>query len=149
MARLGARRLLACARVTSVIREVTAMLADAPVHAAIPASDLERAKRYYRDTLGLKLALDTPEGVRFDCGGTQLYLYPTPSAGQAAHTLASWRVDDLDAEMTDLRARGVTFEEYDLPGLKTVGGVAEWGRLRGCWFKDSEGNTLGVTEMRE
>jgi catechol 2,3-dioxygenase-like lactoylglutathione lyase family enzyme len=123
------------------------MLADAPIHTAIPASDLDRAKRFYRDTLALPLMQDEPWGVRFDCGGTQLYLYPTPNAGQASHTLASWRVDDLDAEMAELRTRGVIFEEYDLPGLKTVDGVAEWGPLRGCWFKDTEGNILGVTEM--
>jgi catechol 2,3-dioxygenase-like lactoylglutathione lyase family enzyme len=123
------------------------MLADAPVHPAIPASDLERARRFYRDTLGLKVSMEMEEGVRFDCGaGTQLYIYPTRSAGQAAHTLAAWRVTDLHAEMADLRARGVTFEEYDLPGLQTVDGVAEWGHLRGAWFKDSEGNILGVTQ---
>ena len=124
------------------------MLADAPVHAAIPASDMERAKRFYRDTLGLKVAEEAEEGVRFDCGGTQLYAYPTSHAGRAAHTLASWRVADLGAEMTDLRARGIIFEEYDLPGLKTVDGIAQWGRVRGAWFKDSEGNILGVTERR-
>jgi catechol 2,3-dioxygenase-like lactoylglutathione lyase family enzyme len=125
------------------------MLAAAPVHPAIPAGDLERAKRFYRDTLGLEVSTEMQEGVRFDCGaGTQLYVYPTRNAGQAAHTLAAWRVTDLDAEMADLRARGLTFEEYDLPGLKTVDGVAEWGRLRGAWFKDSEGNILGVTQVR-
>jgi predicted metal-binding membrane protein len=68
-------------------------------------------------------------------------------ASPAAHTLAAWRVTDLDAEMADLRTRGATFEEYDLPGLKPVDGVAEWGRLRGAWFKDSEGNVLGVTQL--
>lgn len=125
------------------------MLSDAPVHAAVPASDIERAKRFYRDTLGLSVAEEAEEGVRFDCGGTQFYIYPTGSAGMATHTLASWRVADLDAEMDELRRRGVTFEEYDLPGLKTVDGVASWGRVRGAWFKDSEGNILGVTELRE
>jgi catechol 2,3-dioxygenase-like lactoylglutathione lyase family enzyme len=124
------------------------MLAEAPVHPAIPASDLQRAIRFYRDTLGLEVSMETEEGVRFDCGGTQLFVYPTRSAGQAAHTLAAWRITDLDAEVAALRTRGVTFEEYDLPGLKTVDGVAEWGGLRGAWFKDSEGNILGVTEMR-
>jgi catechol 2,3-dioxygenase-like lactoylglutathione lyase family enzyme len=124
------------------------MLADWPIHAAIPASDVERAKGFYRDTLGFEVAEEAEEGVRFDCGGTQFYIYPTPTAGQASHTLASWRVADLDVEMTDMRARGISFEEYDLPGLKTVDGIAEWGRVRGAWFKDSEGNTLGVTELR-
>jgi catechol 2,3-dioxygenase-like lactoylglutathione lyase family enzyme len=124
------------------------MLADWPVHAAIPATDIERAKAFYHDTLGFEIAEQAEEGVRFDCGGTQFYIYPTSAGGQATHTLASWRVGDLDAEMGDLRERGVTFEEYDVPGLKTVGGVAEWGRVRGAWFKDSEGNILGVTQLR-
>jgi catechol 2,3-dioxygenase-like lactoylglutathione lyase family enzyme len=91
------------------------MLSDWPVHAAIPASDIERAKRFYRDTLGLEISYEAEEGVRFDCGGTEIYIYPPQSAGQATHTLASWRVRDLTSEIAGLRARGVTFEEYDLP----------------------------------
>lgn len=124
------------------------MLAEAPVSATIPARDFDRAKHFYRDTLGLKVIEDAPEGVRFDCAGTQLYLYPTFSPEVAGHTLANWDVTDLDAEMTDLRARGITFEEYDFPGLKTVNGVAEMGNERGAWFKDSEGNILAVAERR-
>ncbi|MFF6772912.1 hypothetical protein ACFY8W_05045 [Streptomyces sp. NPDC012637] len=73
-------------------------------------------------------------------------IYATPSGGQAAHTLAGWAVTDLDAEMEVLRARGVTFEEYDLPGLVTVDGVAEAGGVRSAWFKDSEGNILALVE---
>jgi catechol 2,3-dioxygenase-like lactoylglutathione lyase family enzyme len=122
------------------------MLADAPVSPSIPAGDLERAKRFYRDTLGLQVSREMEAGVSFECGGTQLFVYPAPSAGQAAHTLAGWTVTDLDTEMADLRARGVTFEDYDLPGIKTVEGVAEAGGMRGAWFKDSEGNILGIIE---
>ncbi len=122
------------------------MLAEAPVFATIPARDYERAKHFYRDTLGLTVEEEAPEGTRFECGGTQLYLYPTFSEERAGHTLASWEVADLDAEMADLRARGVTFEEYDMPGLKTVNGVVEMGGERGAWFKDSEGNVLAVSQ---
>ena len=68
--------------------------------------------------------------MRFDCGGTQFSIHASPGAGQATHTLASWCVPDLDVEMAVLRAAGGTFEEYDLPGLKTVEGVASWGRVR-------------------
>jgi len=124
------------------------MLADAPVSPSIPASDVERAKRFYRDTVGLKVSIEMDQAVGFECGGTQLYVYATPSAGQAAHTLAGWTVTDLEAEMAELRSRGVTFEEYDLPGIKTVDGVAEAGGMRGAWFKDSEGNILGLMEAR-
>ena len=122
------------------------MLADTPLNAVIPATDLDRAKHFYGDTLGLKLIDDRQDTALFESGGARFILYTTPSGGQAAHTLAGWVVGDLDAEMTELRGRGVTFEEYDLPGLKTVDGVAEGAGMRGAWFKDSEGNILSVVQ---
>ncbi|WP_395292665.1 VOC family protein [Kitasatospora hibisci] len=123
------------------------MLGDAPLLAIIPAADIARAKSFYTDTLGLKLSDDSGHDLTFECGGTEFGIYETPSAGQAAHTLASFKVDDLDAVMTALRGRGVTFEEYDMPGLKTVDGVAEAEGMRAAWFKDSEGNILCVNEL--
>ncbi|MEU9073751.1 VOC family protein [Kitasatospora sp. NPDC004745] len=122
------------------------MLGDAPLIAIIPAADLARAKAFYTDTLGLKLTEENPHELVFQCGGTEVGLYETPSAGQAAHTLASFKVADLDAEMEALRSRGVTFEDYDFPGLKTVNGVADDDGMRAAWFKDSEGNILCVNE---
>ncbi|MFI8292199.1 VOC family protein [Streptomyces sp. ms191] len=122
------------------------MLSESPIVAIIPVSDLARAKRFYTDTLGLTMTRESDEDTRFDCGGTTIGLYETPHGGQAAHTLASWKVGDLDAEMSALRSKGVTFEEYDLPGIKTVDGVVESDTMRGAWFKDSEGNILCVTE---
>ncbi|MFC9589489.1 VOC family protein [Streptomyces sp. NPDC056944] len=124
------------------------MLSDSPIAAIIPVNDLDRAKRFYSDTLGLPLTKETPEDTRYECGGTTIGLYETPYGGQAGHTLASWKVDDLDGEMKELRSKGVTFEEYDLPGIKTVDGVAESDTMRGAWFKDSEGNILCVVEER-
>ncbi|MFJ8622397.1 VOC family protein [Kitasatospora sp. NPDC093550] len=123
------------------------MLGDAPVLAMIPVADLARAKAFYTDTLGVKLVEESPEDLTFESGGTRFGMYETPSAGQAAHTLASFKVADLDGEMSALRARGITFEEYDFPGLKTVNGIAEGSDgLRAAWFKDSEGNILCVAE---
>ncbi|MEZ0068626.1 catechol 2,3-dioxygenase-like lactoylglutathione lyase family enzyme [Streptacidiphilus sp. MAP12-20] len=122
------------------------MLAQTALRAVIPATDLERAKRFYRDTLGLKLVEELEGALYFQSGDAMFTVYPTPSGGKAGHTVAGWQVADLDAEMTDLRGRGVTFEEYDLPGLKTVDGVADTGGMRGAWFKDSEGNILGVVQ---
>lgn len=122
------------------------MLGDAPLVAIIPAADLARAKAFYTDTLGLKLTEEGAHEVTFQCGGTEFGIYETPSGGQAAHTLASFKVTDLDAEMATLRSRGITFEEYDFPGLKTVNGVAEDDDMRAAWFKDSEGNILCVNE---
>lgn len=122
------------------------MLGDAPMVAIIPAADLARAKRFYTDTLGLKLTDENEQDVSFECGGTEFGMYETPSAGQAAHTLASFKVPDLDGEMATLRGRGVTFEEYDMPGLKTVDGVVEAEGMRAAWFKDSEGNIICLNE---
>ncbi|MCP2310227.1 MULTISPECIES: VOC family protein [Kitasatospora] len=125
------------------------MLADAPLLAIIPVADMARAKRFYRDTLGLTLTRESGPDVSFTSGGHEFGLYETPHGGQAQHTLASWKVADLDAEMTELRSKGVVFEEYDLPGLKTLDGVAEADGMRAAWFKDSEGNILCVNEVRE
>ncbi|AJF63594.1 VOC family protein [Streptomyces vietnamensis] len=125
------------------------MLSDSPIAAIIPVSDMNRAKQFYSETLGLPLTKETPEDTRFECGGTVIGLYETPYGGKAEHTLASWKVDDLDAEMSTLRSMGVTFEEYDLPGIKTVDGVVESDTMRGAWFKDSEGNILCVTEEKD
>ncbi|WP_345697225.1 VOC family protein [Kitasatospora terrestris] len=124
------------------------MLADAPLLAVIPVADIERAKRFYRDTLGLTLTRENGPDVGFSCGGTEFGMYETPYGGQAQHTLASWKVDDLDTEMAELRRRGVVFEEYDLPDLKTLDGVAEADGMRAAWFKDTEGNILCVNEVR-
>ncbi|MFF3006113.1 VOC family protein [Kitasatospora sp. NPDC057940] len=122
------------------------MLGDAPLQAVIPAADLARARSFYTDTLGLKLAEETDEELVCDCGGTQFTIYHTPSGGQAAHTLASFKVADLDDAMSALRERGITFEEYDFPGLTTVNGIAERDNLRAAWFKDSEGNILCLAQ---
>ncbi|MFJ1755324.1 VOC family protein [Kitasatospora sp. NPDC088134] len=125
------------------------MLADAPLAAVIPVTDLGRAVAYYRDTLGLNPVRESSEEVVFRCGGTEFGMYETPYGGQAGHTLASWKVADLAAEMAELRGRGVVFEEYDLPGLKTLDGIAEADGMRAAWFKDPDGNVLCVNERGE
>jgi predicted enzyme related to lactoylglutathione lyase len=127
------------------------MLSNARVTATLPASDLERAKKFYMEKLGLKEAMEMPGGVRFECGnGTMIFLYQRPPV-TVGHTQASFDVTDLDQEMKELRARGVVFEEYDqpMPGIKTVNGVASMGGWRGAWFKDSEGNTLALGEVKK
>lgn len=122
------------------------MLEDGPLQAVIPATDLARAKAFYTDTLGLKVVEQGEEEMTCECGATQFTIYHTPSGGQAAHTLASFKVADLDGEMSALGERGITFEEYDFPGLKTVNGVAEGDGVRAAWFKDSEGNILCLAQ---
>lgn len=126
------------------------MLETSRIAAIVPVSDLDAAVRFYEGTLGLRLVERRDHGefaeAEFDANGTTLVAYVTGSAGQAGHTLAGFRVDDLDAAMEELRGRGVTFEDYDLPGLKTEGGVAQLGDARGAWFRDPDGNILAVEE---
>jgi catechol 2,3-dioxygenase-like lactoylglutathione lyase family enzyme len=125
------------------------MLPNMQIHPTIPANDLARARNFYENTLGFKPAQELPGGIIYRAGGgTWFILYPTQSAGTAQHTVASWEVKDINAEVADLRKRGVRFEEYDFPGLKTVNGIAEVGSLRGAWFKDTENNILGLVQMR-
>ena len=124
------------------------MLTDYPIHATAAASDLERARRWHEERLGL-----VPE--REDAGGlwyrfaadTWLYLYATPSAGTAKNTIAGWTVTDIVAVMADLRRRGVTFEDYDLGELKTIDGLADFGMAKAALFRDSEGNTFELSEV--
>ncbi len=123
------------------------MLSDCEFHGTIPASDLNRAKHFYADKLRLQ-AEETEGGLIFRCKNSWFLVYPTQGAGTAPHTLGGWQTDDLDREMAELRSNGVVFEEYDYPGLKTVNGVAERGFVRSCWFKDSEGNLLGLIQLR-
>lgn len=119
------------------------MLGDRRCNTTIPAGDLRRAKEWYRDKLGLEPFDENEQGVWYRCGeGSIFALYPTQVAGATQHTVMAWATSDLEADMADLRARGVTFEEYDLPGLTTRDGIADFGPYRGAWFKDGEGNTL-------
>ncbi len=123
------------------------MLKDADVMPTIPVSDLAAARKFYEETLGLEAVREDMMGVMYKCGGgTALLVYPSAGAGTSQGTYAGWKVDDLDAEMEYLRGKGVEFEEYDMPGLKTSDGVAETGGLRSAWFKDPDGNILAITE---
>ncbi len=122
------------------------MLGDHPIGAMIPVTDLARAKAFYVDTLGLKVIREQDEGVEFESGGVRFDIYPTRESPGSGATVAGWIVKDLDAEVADLKSRGVTFEDYDYPTLKTVDGIAEIEGFRGAWFKDTEGNVLAVTE---
>ncbi len=126
------------------------MLQEGQVFASIPAADLARAQAWYEEKLGLtpSESESMPGAAIYRCGdGTAFLLYETTFAGTGQHTIAGWRVSDLDKEMAELRNRGVTFEDYDMPGLKTTGGIATLDNMRSAWFKDSEGNVLNVGEM--
>jgi catechol 2,3-dioxygenase-like lactoylglutathione lyase family enzyme len=114
----------------------------------IPAKDPEGTRRFYEDVLGAQAVMEDPGGIIYRSGDSFFSLYPTEFAGTAQHTLGAFMVRDVEATVADLRGKGVRFEDYDLPGLKTVNGIAELGDIRGAWFKDPEGNILSVVQLR-
>lgn len=123
------------------------MLADAMAVATIPVTDLERSKAFYSDALGLRLLEETPFSMRYGAGATQISVYRRGPVERAA-TVAHFEVPDIRATIADLRSRGVVFEEYTEGPLKTNDGVAQVGPAKGAWFKDPDGNFLGLREGR-
>jgi catechol 2,3-dioxygenase-like lactoylglutathione lyase family enzyme len=130
------------------VREEEGMLANSDVYATIPAQDLDRAKSFYADKLDLKPIEERPEGLRYRCGNGGFLLFESSGAASGDHTQMGWDVDDVEAAVEELRGRGVEFEEYDLPGFKTVNGIAEIAGEKGAWFKDSEGNLLAIGQRQ-
>lgn len=114
--------------------------------AVLPASDLARARTYWHDVLGHEPMSSDDAGDIYDFNGTTVLVYQTEFAGTAKNTALTFITENLDRDMTALRTHGVTFHDYDMPGLKTVDGVADLGDSRGAWFSDSEGNIIAITQ---
>ncbi len=116
--------------------------------ATIPAKDLEATRKFYEDILKCEVVQESPFGIRYRSGDSLFGLYATEFAGTAQHTLGGFVVDDVEAAVADLRAKGVKFEQYDMPGLKTdANGIAEFEGSKGAWFKDPEGNILALGDQ--
>ena len=116
----------------------------------LPARDLGRARAWYADRLALTPDQPEPAALLYRSGADRSFLlFSSPDAGTARHQLGAWLVEDLAAEVVELRGRGVVFEEYDRPGLRTVDGIAATPVGRAAWFKDSEGNVLTITQLGE
>jgi predicted enzyme related to lactoylglutathione lyase len=123
------------------------MLQQAPMYAYLPAKDVGRARKFYEEKIGLKPKEEIAGGVAYEFArGTGCFLYPTPNAGTSKASQAFWQVDDVEREVAELRSRGVRFEEYDSPGMKTVNGIATGGGAKAAWFKDTEGNILALIQ---
>src|SRR5215216_5928590 len=129
------------------------MLQDSNVATRLPAQDLERARAFYAEKLGLEPIEERPGGLRYQCGNGHFALFQSSGVPSGEHTQMGWEVADLDAVVAELRHRGVVFEDVDVPGLKTVDGIAEVAGNypsaggvgeRAAWFRDSEGNLLGI-----
>ena len=126
------------------------MLSNHPIRTTLPASDLERAKTFYREKLGLVPAHEGPEGLSYDSGPqSRFFVYPSQGSASGAHTQMGWQVSDVASEVAELAARGVAFLEYDTAYIKTVDGVATLPGVKAAWFKDSEGNLLGLVEYTD
>ena len=128
------------------------MLGRSDVATRLPVQDLKRARSFYSDKLGLEPVEERPGGLLYRCGRGSFALFQSAGTAAGTHTQMGWEVADIEATVAELRSRGVVFEEYDLPGLKTVGGIVQIdGNYpskgvgeKGAWFKDSEGNLLGI-----
>jgi catechol 2,3-dioxygenase-like lactoylglutathione lyase family enzyme len=124
------------------------MLAKHPVDVMLLATDLDVARRFYGDTLGLELLLEDPQFLTFACGGDSRLVVTHSTTGTAeAATKASWRVDDLAAEVAELRARGVQLQ--DLPELGTIDGIADLGFAQAAWFVDPHHNWIGLLQLND
>jgi catechol 2,3-dioxygenase-like lactoylglutathione lyase family enzyme len=123
------------------------MLNNLPVNAVLPAKDLARARTFYSEKLGLEAAEENAGGLMYRMqDGSSFLLYETDNAGSAKNTSMCWTARDFDSEVAELRARGITFEDYDFPGLKTENGVATMENEKSAWFLDSEGNILCIAQ---
>jgi len=122
------------------------MLSDYPMLPTIPAHDLNRARRWYAEKLGLTPVSEVSGALVYQTRLGGFLLFSSREAGRVEHQIAAWRVPDIDATVSALRGRGVQFEEYSEPGLQTVNGIATTPAGRAAWFRDSEGNTLTITQ---
>lgn len=123
------------------------MISGTQVTCMLPVKDLARARDFYEKKLQLEAVGARPDGkFMYRCGGTEIALFPKPEGTKAEHTALSFRVEDIVAEIARLKARGVVFDDYDLPDFKTVGHVCVLGSEKAAWFRDPEGNILCLHE---
>jgi len=128
------------------------MFEDSKAAARFSVQDLQRARSFYAEKLGLEPSEERPGGLLYRCGEGEFVLFESAGAASGEHTQMSWEVKDIEATVEWLRVRGVVFEEYDFPDLRTVNDIAEVrdseGNLfgKGARFRDSEGNLLGISQ---
>ena len=122
------------------------MLGKADATPMVAVKDLDRARKFYEDTLGLKTKDEWGEGITLESGDTQINLYRSEFAGTNNATALTFDVTDIRAEVSELKSRGVTFEHYDLDGLKQDGDIYTAEGMKTAWFKDPDGNVLSMIE---
>ena len=124
------------------------MLKIVESYATLPAQDIKRARKFYEETLGLTPYLETPDGgASYKTGNTGFGVFPSSGKSSGDHTQIGLEIEDVKSTVSELKGRGVKFEDYDFPGLKTEGGILATEVMTGAWFKDSEGNLLGLIQV--
>ena len=122
------------------------MLGKADATPMIAVKDLDRARKFYEDTLGLKTKDEWGEGFTLESGDTLVNVYKSQFAGTNKATALNFDVDDLEREVNELKGKGVFFEHYDLPGLTREGDIYTAEGMKTAWFKDPDGNILSMIE---
>jgi catechol-2,3-dioxygenase len=126
------------------------MLGDCPVDVMLLATDLDAAREFYAERVGLEVLISTDDFVTFGCGGDSRLVVTRSDTGPGdPRTQASWRARDIAAEVAELRSRGVEVAQYDEPGLRTVDGIADVGFALAAWFTDPAGNLLGLLQFKD
>ncbi len=121
------------------------MLGNANACATIAVKDLDEAKKFYEETLGLQKDKESPGGVLYKSGSSKVFVYPSQFAGTNQATTATWDVDNIEQVVQELKGKGVTFEQYDnLPGVTREGDIHIMGDTKAAWFKDPSGNILNI-----
>ena len=122
------------------------MLQKFPMHAYIPVKDVQRARQFYEGKVGLKPKQEIAGGIVYEFGEhTACFMYPTPNGGTSRANQAYWEVADIESEVAELKARGVVFDNFKLPG-QDANGIMTHGAGKAAWFKDSEGNTFALIQ---
>lgn len=124
------------------------MLGSSNVCPCLAVKDMDKATKFYGETLGLETASESPGGTFFKSGNSGVFVYPSQYAGSNKATAAAWQVDDVEGAVEDLKDKGVEFEEYDdLPGVERSGAIHKIGDLKAAWFKDPDGNILNIVNQ--
>lgn len=120
------------------------MIGSSMVFATVAVSDIEKAKEFYGQKLGLKQTDENPGGITYESGGGKLFVYQSGTAGSGQATCAAWDVTNIEEEVDALKAKGIEFEQYDFPGGTREGDVHIMGTMKAAWFKDPDGNILSL-----
>ena len=124
------------------------MLKNFPIIPYIPVADVARARKFYEEKVGLSPKKEAAGGIIYECGrGSWVFMYPSSGAGTSKASTAFWPVDDIEAEVAELKRRGIVFEEYDMPDMRFVNSIATAGDAKAAWFKDSEGNIMAIVQQ--